>query len=144
MEPLGATASVVSLLEISLKTVKLVNGFIRRYREAPAEILHLKHQVEGLKAQLVLLHHVQDAVTDEDAGLVGAEAKQSLERFIEDTFPLLQSISIHFEHHSSKNGNKKRVRLKWSFQDSSRIKTWDLTLQRHSARMSDILLLLNL
>ena len=58
MDLIGTTASLVTLIDIVVRSVKLINNLVRNYYSALAELIRLQHQVDGLKSQLALLRSV--------------------------------------------------------------------------------------
>jgi hypothetical protein len=141
MDPVGATASVITLIDLAIKTVTVVNNLARSYHQAPAELLDLKYQLMGLNSQLALLQHVQRAVVSGDLMLDSADLK-NLELFFEDTLRLLSSIRDYFEQQLLKSGKGRR--LKWALHESSRVKRWESDLRHHTSALVTILLLLNM
>jgi hypothetical protein len=140
MDPVGATASVITLTDLVIKTVKVVKSLTRRYYHASAEFLDLKHQLDGLNSQLVLLRHVQNAV-GVDALMLGDADLKNLQLFLQDTLPLLSSIRDYFEQQTLKTGRGSR--LKWALHDSSKVKGWESALRHRASGLVNILLLLN-
>ncbi|KAL5327270.1 hypothetical protein ACEPPN_004964 [Leptodophora sp. 'Broadleaf-Isolate-01'] len=134
MDPVGATASLITLLGVALQATKLINRAIGHYRDAPNELVRLKHKVDGVKSQLVLLHYLQEAIECDIFKLENAEVTRLVDRFIKDTLPLFSAI-----YRDGKKG-----RLRWALHDAANIKQWDMSFQRHSADLGSILLLLNL
>jgi hypothetical protein len=135
MDPVGATASVITLVNLAIKTVKVINRLSRLYHDAPAEILDLKHQLDGLNGQLVLLRHVQEAVGVNALMLANTDLK-NLDLFLQNTLPLLSSIRDYFEQQTLKTG--KGSRLKWVLHDSSKVKGWESALRRHASGLVNI------
>jgi len=140
MDPLGATASIITLVEIVLKTCKAINGLARSYRNVPVELAHLKYQLEGLKVQIILLHHVHQAASANELELDPTELS-TLEAFLENVSPLFLDIQQHLESQSLSIG--KRARIKWVLHDNSKVKEWGHALQRHTAILTNVLVLLN-
>jgi hypothetical protein len=140
MDPIGATASVITLIDLAIKTVKVVNGLTRSYRNAAAELIDLNHQLEGLNSQLILLRHVQKAV-GVDALMLGEADLEKLELFLQDTLSLLSPIRDYFEQQMLKTGKVRR--FKWALHDSPKVKGWESALKHHASGLVNILLLLN-
>lgn len=109
MDPVGATASVITLVDLAIKAVTVVNNLARSYHQAPAELLDLKYQLMGLNSQLALLHDAQRAVVSGDLVLGGADLK-NLELFLRHTLPLLSSIRDYFEQQLLESGKGRRLK----------------------------------
>lgn len=144
MDPLGATASVLTLLEVVVKTTKLINRLVKQYQDVPAELTRLEHQVEGLKSQIVLLRLLEESVGSDVFELGGCDVTTTLNGFIRESMSVLTEICSGFEEQCLINGMGKGKRLKWALLDASRIRRWDDNLHRQSADLGNIVLLLNL
>ena len=144
MDPVGTTASLVTLLSVTLKAAKLIDDLLRNYRDAPVELVRLRHKTNGIKSQLALLQYAQQAVRCNIFDLADTDIVNTLEGFIRDTIPVFSAICNHFEEQSLTDRQGKTGRLKWAIHDASRIKAWDVSLQRQSADLAIVLLLLNL
>jgi hypothetical protein len=72
MDPIGATASIVALVELSLEAFKVVKNITQHQRKAPKEILDFKRQINGLRVQLILLR-TSTFVSADELRLDGAE-----------------------------------------------------------------------
>jgi len=92
MDSIGTTASLVTLIDVAMRSVKLINNLVRNYHSAPAELIRLQHQVDGLKSQLALLRCVQQAVGGDNFRFDDVECTKTFERFIQDIIPLFQSM----------------------------------------------------
>ena len=58
MDPIGAAASLITLIDATAKTFKVIHSLIQSYRNVPPKLLDLKYQLDGLHAQLSLLRHI--------------------------------------------------------------------------------------
>lgn len=140
MDPVGATASVITLVDLALKTLKTVNSLAQSYYNAAVELAELKHQLNGLNSQLVLLRLVQEAVGD-DALELGHVELNNLEQYLQDTVHLLSSIRDCFLQQPLNAGTGRRIR--WALHDSGKVKKWESAVRRHANGLTNILLLLN-
>jgi hypothetical protein len=140
MDPVGATASVITLVDLALKTLKAVNSLTQSYCNAPVELAELKHQLNGLNSQLVLLRLVQKAV-GVDALMLGDIDLDSLECYLRDSVLLLSSIRDRFLQQPLKTSTGRRI--KWALHESSKVKRWEVALRQHANGLTNILLLLN-
>ncbi|KAG4440094.1 hypothetical protein IFR05_004437 [Cadophora sp. M221] len=144
MDPLGATASVLTLLDVVVKTTKLINRLVKQYQNVPAELIRLKHKVDGLKSQIVLLRLLEESLAADVFELNGYEITTTLDEFIRESLSVLTEICSDIEEQCLVDGIGKRRRLKWALLDSSRIRQWDDALHQQSAELGNIVLLLNL
>ncbi|KAK0109536.1 Ankyrin repeat domain-containing protein 60 [Cadophora gregata] len=144
MDPVGAAASVLTLLDAAIKTTKLINRFVHQYRDVPAEITRLKHKVSVLRSQLVLLRAVEDALGRNSFELDDVEASITLEAFVQRLIIIFSEICGHLEDHCLTDVSGKRSKLKWALLDASKIEKWECEIQQHSAELGNILMLLNL
>ena len=88
MEALGAASSLITPVDLGIKTVKIIRNVTKLYIDAPSKLLALQHDVEGLQIQLFLLRYIQESVQADTLKLEKSEI-DTIERFIEQTFPLL-------------------------------------------------------
>ena len=140
MDPIGTTASLITLIDLAVKTFKVVNRIVQSYRNALAELIDLKHQVDGLNSQLLLLRQVQQAVSTDPLLLNNTKVNQ-LEHFFLTTISLFSEIHDFFEKQSLRTS--KGGRIKWALHYASKVKAWKLNLRHHSSGLGTILLLLN-
>lgn len=141
MEPIGATASFIALVGLTIKTAKIINSITYAYRNAPNELVDLKYQINGLSCQLVLLQHVQKSLSVDELSLEDSEIK-NLESFFSDIIPVFESIREFFESKSVRKGKGKQII--WAFKDAPKIRKWEQNLQRHSCHLTNILHLLEM
>ena len=113
---------------------------MRRYRNASAELLDLKHKLDGPYSQILLLRQVQLGVADDNLFLNELEA-QYLKQFLQDTILLFSEIRDLYEQQSTRPG--KVARVKWALHDASKVKKWEAVLRRQSSALANIMLLLN-
>ena len=144
MDPIGGAASILTLLDAAIKTTKLINHLIHQYRDVPVELCRLKHKVAGLKAQLVLLRALEEALGRDAYELGVLDTAISLEEVIKSSWTALSELCGHLEDHCLADVAGRRGKMKWAVLDASKIKTWELALQEHSAELGNILMLLNL
>lgn len=141
MDPLGATASVITLFDVAIKTYNVVHRITRRYKIVPAELSDLAYQLQTVKSQIGLLQHLQKAIKDNGLRLDEVELA-TLSNFIKATISIFSSIHDHFEHQAIPTGPT--ATLKWVLRDSSKIKAWESDLRRHSTGIANVLLLMNM
>ena len=91
MDPVGATASIVTLADVALRAGKLINGFAQHYREAPNEVVQLKHKIDGVKSQLGLLKLVHHAV-EFDRLELDSVTKSNVGEFTQGIIPIFEDI----------------------------------------------------
>jgi hypothetical protein len=48
MDPIGGLASILTLVDTTITTIRVIDGLIRTYRNTPADLAALKHQINGL------------------------------------------------------------------------------------------------
>ncbi|KAL2068639.1 hypothetical protein VTL71DRAFT_14976 [Oculimacula yallundae] len=144
MDVLGATASVLTLVDVAIKTTKLIGKLIKQYHNLPADIFALTQKVEVLNGQILLLRLLGDSIGSGVFELGGDDLTAALQGCIGKSTSVLSEICAHFDEQSLVDGDGKRRRLKWAFIDASKIRHWDITLQQQSAELSGILILLNL
>ena len=144
MDPLGASASLVTLIDLVVKTIKAVNRTIQSYREAPLELTQLKLQIEGLKSQVVLFRYLQEAVACDELQLKNIEVSLTLDHFLRQSVFLLSSVCDHFEKCSLARRDTPRGRLTWALRDTSKIKVWENSVRKQSTELTNLLLLINL
>lgn len=144
MDPVGSTASVLTLLDVAIKTTKLVNRLIKQYQDVLTELSRLRHKVEGLNSQIVLLRLLEDAVGSDAFELGGGDVAATLEGIIRKSTTVLSEICSHIEEQCLVDVISKRKRLKWAIFDASKIRHWDVALHQQSSELDNILLLLNL
>ncbi|KAF4638013.1 hypothetical protein G7Y89_g57 [Cudoniella acicularis] len=111
MDLIGCAASVLALLEVTARTAKALNVVVKHYRDAPAELIRLKHQVDGTKSQIVLLHYVLESVNGKSLKIDDADCAATLERFISDTITCFSAISSHIEQQSLQSRADKSAKL---------------------------------
>lgn len=78
--PAGSSSIDHHLVDLAIKTIKAVNSLSRSYYNASAELADLRHQLNGLDSQLVLLRYVQNAV-EIDAMMHDDDDLDSLQHF---------------------------------------------------------------
>jgi hypothetical protein len=140
MDPIGATASIVALVELAVETFKVVKRITQTYQKAPKEILEFKRQLDGLKVQLILFRNVQISISADELRLDGPELS-TIDDFLLSSTLLISSIRGHFESQSLEITKSRRI--KWALFDAAKIKEWVNTLERHSIILSNILALLD-
>lgn len=140
MEPVGGAASIITLISIAIKSYSLVDGIIQKYRKAPAEFKDLLHQLDGVHTQLILLHHLQTDIAQNNMCFVGIEMEH-VKRFLENTTIIFSELYCMLEKQAL--GAGKCSRVKWAIQDSAKVKRWKTELRNHSGNLANILLLLN-
>jgi hypothetical protein len=141
MDPIGATASIITLLDVALGTFDIACKLIRKCRNASSEILRLRLQLNALKSQLVLLRKLHLNISTTPASL-GERELDTIQPFLQDSIALLSSIQEHFEHQSLET--VKARRLKWVLHDAPKVLEWETSLIRHSTILTNILALLEL
>jgi hypothetical protein len=102
MDPIGAAASLITLIALAVKTCKVVNKLARTYREVSAEL-------GSLKCQMLLREYVHEAVTLNELSLSEAELT-TLDIFLRETTPIFTSIENHFGHLLKRTREGKRLK----------------------------------
>lgn len=141
MDPTGGPASILTLVDTTITAIRVIDGLIRTYRNTPADLVALKHQINGLGSQLILLKHVQTALSADNLCMPGSD-REHLEQFLQHTSWLFESIRDFLRSRLPKT--TKGGRLKWALHDSQKVKGWELDLQRHASNLANIMILLNL
>jgi hypothetical protein len=140
MDPVGATASILTLVEASLATFRVLDSLIRSYRNAPAELLSLKHELDGLSGQLILLKQIENFVSSKTLRIAEEEFSH-LERFLKQIAQFYNVIRHFFTQQTLQDG--KGGRVKWALSTSRKVARWKQEVQRHSFDLAQIMVLLN-
>ena len=140
MEPIGAAASILALVETSIATFKITDRLIRSYRHAPAELLSLKHELDGLCSQLTLLRRIETHVSYTTLQIAQEEFSY-LERFLRSTAQFYITIRDFFDEQTLQNGKSGRV--KWALTTPRKVARWKQEVQHHSLDLAQIMALLN-
>jgi hypothetical protein len=141
MDPIGATASIITLLDVALDTFNIASKVIRKYRKAPTEILSLKIQLNALKTQLMFLRNLYLHVSTAPVNPRELEI-DTVQPFLLDSIALFSSIKEHFEQQNLEPGKARRLR--WVLYDAPKVLEWETSLVRHSTILTNILALLEL
>jgi hypothetical protein len=139
MDFVGATSSVLTLVEVSISTFRIIDSVIRSYCNAPAELLSLKHDLDGLSSQLILLKQIDKFVSFTTLGIAEEEFSH-LERFLKNNSQFYIDIRDFFTRQTL---HRKSGRVKWALTTSRRVAKWKQDVQRHSLDLSQIMVLLN-
>jgi hypothetical protein len=140
MDPVGATASILTLVEASLATFRVIDSLIRSYRSAPAELLSLKHELDGLSSQLILLKQIKIFVSSTTLRIAEEEFSH-LERFLKQIAQFYIGIRDFFTQQTLQDG--KGGRVKWALRTSREVARWKQDVQRHSFDLAQIMVLVN-
>jgi len=140
MDPIGAAASILTLVETSIATFKIIDRLICSYRHAPAELLSLKHELYGLFSQLILLKQIETYVSYTTLQ-VAEEEFSHLARFLRSTTQFYISIRDFFTQQTLRDGKSGRV--KWALSTSRKVAKWKQDVQHHSLDLAQIMVLLN-
>jgi hypothetical protein len=141
MDPIGASASLIALLDVALDTFSITSKVIRKYRKAPTEVLSLKAQLNALKSQLILLRKLVLNICLASTNL-GELELETIQSFLRESIALFSTIQKHFEQQSLETGKVRR--LKWVLYDGPKVLEWEASLIRHSAILTSIMALLEL
>ncbi|KAF6787854.1 hypothetical protein CSOJ01_15159 [Colletotrichum sojae] len=107
LEALGATASVLQLVELCAKCSRKTAQIVRSYRDAPKEIKQLAMKVEMLKFQIEQLHYeflqsIRSMAAGDDAPTKGTKLqwalidKKKTNRVVEDVASIQQVLDQIF------------------------------------------------
>jgi hypothetical protein len=140
MDPIGITASIITLIEASVATVRIIDSLIQSYRNAPAELVRLKHELDGLNSQLFLLRHIQDSLSQDALCFIGEEVAH-LNQFLSSVVELYIQIRDGLLHETLESGSSGR--LKWAMTTSRRVTKWKREIQHHSSDLGHVMILLN-
>jgi hypothetical protein len=142
MEPIGASASLLSLIDVALKTFKHIKGLVKGYQNASVEIKDLGHRLDGLDSNLRLLRYVQVTVSNDEGALhLDSTDFEVLKRSLMATSVIFLEISTFLTRIMRRDG--RTARLKWALYDTKRVKSWEDRLQLHGDILQRTLLLLN-
>ncbi|RDL41307.1 uncharacterized protein BP5553_01286 [Venustampulla echinocandica] len=142
MDPVSGAALVITLIDVVIKTFKLIKSLTQSYENAPAEIQDLRHRLEGLTSHLLLLRQVQKIVSTEQNALdLDSIELDHLKRSLDSTRVIFAEIFSFLKIKTSKLGCSARIR--WAVCDASKVKAWELRLHRHEELLQTTLLLLN-
>ncbi|KAH8651856.1 ankyrin repeat-containing domain protein [Tricladium varicosporioides] len=142
MDPIGASASLLTLIDAALKTFKHIKSLVNGYQNALVEIKDLGHRLDGLDSNLRLLRYVQVAVSNDEGGLrLDTTDFEVLQRSLMATSVTFLEISTFLTRITRRNG--RTVRLRWTLYDAKKVKSWEDRLQLHGDILQRTLLLLN-
>ncbi|PVH76188.1 ankyrin [Cadophora sp. DSE1049] len=136
MEPIGAAASLVTLLAVSKNIADRGLVLVRRYRGYSAAQAVVRDRLLQLEVQLSLLSDVQKAISDSNVLSDDAKRKQLLET-ISNTRVTFESIRDFLAQHSEHGGT--RVRLRWARKDEAEVQDWVEKLAQHRQSLSSLL-----
>jgi len=145
MDPVSASASLITLIDLAFKTFKLIKRLAHNYHDAPAEMKDLLYRLDGLNISMILLRHVQVAVSNNQSALnLDSDDFETLRQSLTATsviFSEIQSFLETNEINALKEG--RGARLKWVLRDGSKVRAWEIRLRRHANDLQNTLLLLN-
>jgi hypothetical protein len=142
MDLVSGTTQLATNIDVVVKTFKLIKSLTQSYHNAPTEIEDLRHRLEARSSQLLLLRHVQLTVSASPQALdLDSTEFDPLKRSLSTTRIIFAEILSFLEQKTSRNGRS--VRLKWAFSDASKVKAWELRLQRHGELLQTTLVLLH-
>lgn len=142
MDYVGGTTPLATHIDVVFKTFKLIKSLTQNYHNAPAEIEDLRHRLEALSSNLLLLRRVQTSVSGNPNALdLDSTEFDSLKSSLSATRIIFAEILSFLEQKTSKNDRSAYVQ--WALRDAKRVKAWELRLQRHSEPLQTTLILLN-
>jgi hypothetical protein len=142
MDLVGAATPLATHIDVVVKTFNLIKSLTQSYHNAPAEIEDLRHRLEALSSNLLLLRRVQTSVSGNSTVLdLDTTEFDSLKSSLSATRIIFTEILSFLEQKTSKSGRS--TNAKWALRDSKRVKAWELRLQRHSEPLQMTLILLN-
>ncbi|KAH7397609.1 ankyrin repeat-containing domain protein [Cadophora sp. MPI-SDFR-AT-0126] len=136
MEPIGAAASLITLLAVSKNIADRGLVLIRRYRGYSAAKAVVRDRLLQLEVQLSLLSDVQKTISDSNILSDDARKKQLLET-ITNTRVTFESIRDFLAQHSEQGGT--RARLRWARKDEADVQDWIEKLAQHRQSLSSLL-----
>jgi len=142
MDPIGGATSLITLIDVVVKTFRLIKSLTLSYQNAPEEIQSLRHRIDGLTSNLLLLRHVQITVSADRNALDFDSAEfDPLKRSLSVTSAIFAEILSFLEKNTLREGRSRRI--KWALRDASKVKAWEARVQRHGELLQTTLLLLN-
>jgi len=142
MDLIGGPTSLSTQVDGVFKTIIGIKNLTQSYQDAPAELGDLRLRLETLSIHLLLLRDVQAEVYNNPIALdLGSDQFNLLIRSLHATRITFTEILAFFEQKSSGKGRSARIR--WVLGDASKVKSWDLRLQRHGELLQTTLIFLN-
>ena len=142
MDFVGGTTPLATHIDVVFRTFKLIRSLTQNYHNAPVEIQDLRHRLEALNNNLLLLRRVQTSISDSSNALdLDSTEFDSLNSSLSATRIIFTEILSFLEQKTSKNDRSARVQ--WALRDAKKAKAWELRLQRHSEPLQTTLILLN-
>lgn len=142
MEPIGAAASLVTLIDVVFKTFKKINSLINGYQNAPMEMKALWHRMDTLSSHLQLLRRLQLAVSREPIALkLEPHDLQILDRSLSATSATFSEIHTFLVNNITREGTS--ARLRWALTDAKKVQVWQRRLQQYADDLQTTLALLN-
>ncbi|RDL32359.1 uncharacterized protein BP5553_08815 [Venustampulla echinocandica] len=142
MEPIGTSASLLTLIDVALRTFKHIKSLVNGYQNAPAEVKDLGHRLDGLDSNLRLLRYVQVTLSNDEGALhLDRTAFEVLQRSLMATSVVFLEIRTFLTRITRRDG--RTARLKWALYDAKKVKAWEDRLQLHGDILQRTLLLLH-
>jgi len=140
MEPVGATASIVTLLALSKEIAGRGQNLIRRYREYPKALGEVRDRVLQLEVQLSLLSNVQKNISE--VKVLSSEMGAKLSDTLSNTKVTFESIRNFLVQHSDEGGT--RARLRWVRKDEAEVERSVEKLAQHGDSLNVLLSILQM
>lgn len=135
MEPIGATASIVTLLALTKEIAGRGETLIRRYRGYSKALGEVRDRVVQLEVQLSLLNNVQKNVSE--LNLFSDDVRARLSDTLSNTHATFESIRTFLARHSEEGGTK--ARLKWAGKYEAEVERWIEKLAQHGHSLNIVL-----
>jgi hypothetical protein len=140
MEPIGAAASLITLISLSKEIATKSRNVIRRYRNSSQALSLVRQHMLQLETQLFLLRDVQDFFAH--TKIHGEKETLALRDTLAQTHSTFLSVREFLSQHTEKTGS--RARLQWAIRDEARVRQWVDDLQQLTHSLNSIILMLNM
>ena len=142
MDLIGGNGSLATNIHLVIKTVKAIKNLTQSYHNAPAEIKDLRQRLDAVHGQLLLLSRLENTLCTESPTLnLDSSEFDHLTRSLSATKSTFSEILAFLQKKTKKDPSCSR--LKWAYFDASKVKGWELRLQRHRELLQTTLILLN-
>ncbi|KAK0107902.1 hypothetical protein ONS96_003689 [Cadophora gregata f. sp. sojae] len=135
MEPIGAAASLVTLLAVSKGIADRGLLLVKRYRGYSAAQAVVRDRLLQLEVQLSLLNEVKKAISE--SNILSDDVKTQLLESLCNTHFSFESIRDLLAQNSEEGGT--RARLRWARKGEAEVRDWVEKLAQHGQSLGDLL-----
>lgn len=140
MDPIGAAASLVTLIALAKEITVCSRDFVRRYRGTPEGFSRVREHVLQLEVQLRLLDSLQQHFSRE--GFMGQHEYEEVQQVLSKTYTTFSSLKDFLAQF--KDGHSMRTRVRWALRDEARTQIWVQQLQQHQNGLTSVLTMLHM